>query len=88
MTVESKGSIGIYNQNGEIIKSLAKDHDERLQAVLIDSCEDNNVPDGIRDEIISKGMVRFLVDKENNLKPIGVFKTINELIDQDFPNSI
>lgn len=82
MTVESKGSIGIYNKNGEIIKSLAKEHDERLHAALVDSCEDNNVPDGIRSEIIEKGMVRFLIDKDNNLKPIGVFKTIDEMIAQ------
>ncbi len=82
MTVESKGYRGIYNENNEIIKSFAKEHDERLQNVLVDACEENHVPDGIRNEIISKGMKRFLVDKDNNLKSISVFKTIDELIEQ------
>lgn len=80
--VESKGSSGICNKNGEIIKSLAKDHDERLEATLIDACEDLGLADGIRSEIIEKGMTRFLVDKDNNLKPIGIFKTIDEMIEQ------
>lgn len=80
--IESKGSIGIYAKTKQEQKSLMADHDERLQTALIDACEDSTLPDGVRDEIIQQGMARFVIDKDNNLRPLSVYKTVRELIDK------
>lgn len=82
MTIESKGSIGIPAQKRQSLQAFWDSHDEMLQNELAIACDDAGLPDGIRDEVISNGMARFVLDQEGNLKPVSVYKTINELIEK------
>ena len=79
MTVQTQESIGTFRRMKEK-QSAIQDHDERLRTALIDACEDNQIPDGIRNEIVENGLHRFVIDKENNVKSISAWNDLKEYI--------
>ena len=79
MTVKTQESIGTFRRMKEKQSSI-QDHDERLKTALIDACEDNQIPDGIRNEVVENGLHRFVIDKENNVKSISSWSDLNEYI--------
>ncbi len=76
----NKSSRGALYNNQQYEKSVIAEHDNRLRTVLIDACEDAGVPDGIRNEIVENGILRFVIDKENNVKSISPWKDVNQYV--------
>lgn len=60
--------------------SSIQDHDERLKAVIMDACDDLGIPDGIRNEIVEQGILRFVIDKDNNVRSISTWSNIGEFV--------
>ncbi len=79
MTVKTQESIGDFRRFKQL-KSSIDEHDEILRLALIEACEDKQIPDGVRDEIIEKGVNRFVIDKDGNIKSMSVWSDVNEYI--------
>lgn len=78
--METTFSLGSLHQNNERRKSAAEDHDLRLKSAIEDACDEYGIPDATRDEITQAGLHRFVIDKDNNVRSIGGYPTLDDFI--------
>ncbi len=80
--METDFSLGALHQIKQKQIRTIEQHDNLLRQKLLEACEAAELPDGIRDEIVSNGVHRFTISSDGEVKPISAFGDIESYVAQ------